>query len=46
VDVGLVGSGKGELIADGTQVTLQWSRASVREATQVFFEALRDTLAK
>jgi hypothetical protein len=33
VDVGLVGSGKGVLIADGTQVPLQWSRASVREAT-------------
>jgi hypothetical protein len=34
VDVGLVGSGKGTLIAEGTQVALQWSRASVREATQ------------
>jgi hypothetical protein len=34
VDVGLVGSGKGILIAEGTQVPLQWSRASVREATQ------------
>jgi hypothetical protein len=34
VDVGLVGSGKGVLIAQGTQVPLQWSRASVREATQ------------
>jgi len=34
VDVGLVGSGKGILIADGTQVPLQWSRASVRDATQ------------
>jgi hypothetical protein len=34
VDVGLVGSGKGVLIAEGTQVPLQWSRASVREATQ------------
>jgi hypothetical protein len=34
VDVGLVGSGKGLLIADGTQVPLQWSRASVRDATQ------------
>jgi hypothetical protein len=33
VDVGLVGSGKGMLIAEGTQVPLQWSRASVREAT-------------
>jgi hypothetical protein len=34
VDVGLVGSGKGVLIAEGTQVPLQWSRASVRAATQ------------
>jgi hypothetical protein len=34
VDVGLVGSGKALLIAEGTQVPLQWSRASVREATQ------------
>jgi len=34
VDVALVGSGKGVLIADGTQVPLQWSRASVRDATQ------------
>ena len=34
VDVALVGSGKGVLIADGTQVPLQWSRASVRVATQ------------
>ena len=34
VDVGLVGSGKGVLVADGTQVPLQWSRASVRDATQ------------
>ena len=34
VDVGLVGSGKGVLIAEGTQVPLQWSRASVRVATQ------------
>jgi hypothetical protein len=33
VDVGLVGSGKGVLIADGTQVPLQWSRSSVRDAT-------------
>jgi hypothetical protein len=33
VDVGLVGSGKGVLIAGGTQVPLQWSRASVRDAT-------------
>jgi Protein of unknown function (DUF3048) N-terminal domain/Protein of unknown function (DUF3048) C-terminal domain len=34
VDVGLVGSGKGVLIAAGTQVPLQWSRTSVRAATQ------------
>ena len=34
VDVGLVGSGKGVLIAEGTQVPLQWSRASVRAVTQ------------
>src|SRR5204862_5104717 len=34
VDVGLVGSGKGVLIAEGSQVPLQWSRASVRTATQ------------
>jgi Protein of unknown function (DUF3048) N-terminal domain/Protein of unknown function (DUF3048) C-terminal domain len=34
VDVALVGSGKGILIAEGTQVPLQWSRASVRDATQ------------
>ncbi|GAC1320655.1 MAG: hypothetical protein NVSMB2_16740 [Chloroflexota bacterium] len=34
VDVTLVGSGKGTLIAQGTQVPLTWSRASVREATQ------------
>jgi hypothetical protein len=34
VDVGLVGSGKGVLIAQGTQEPLRWSRASVREATQ------------
>jgi hypothetical protein len=34
VDVSLVGSGKGVLIAEGTQVPLQWSRASVRAATQ------------
>jgi hypothetical protein len=34
VDVGLVGSGKGVLVAEGTQVPLQWSRASVRDATQ------------
>jgi hypothetical protein len=34
VDVGLVASGRGILIAEGTQVPLQWSRASVRDATQ------------
>jgi hypothetical protein len=34
VDVGLVGSGQGVLVAEGTQVPLQWSRASVREPTQ------------
>jgi hypothetical protein len=34
IDVGLVGSGKGVLIADGTSVPLQWTRASVREPTQ------------
>jgi hypothetical protein len=34
VDVGLVGSGTGVLIAEGTQVPLQWSRASIRTATQ------------
>jgi Protein of unknown function (DUF3048) N-terminal domain/Protein of unknown function (DUF3048) C-terminal domain len=34
VDVGLVGSGKGVLVAAGSQVPLQWSRASVRDATQ------------
>ena len=34
VDVSLVGSGKGVLIAEGTRVPLQWSRASVRAATQ------------
>jgi hypothetical protein len=34
VDVTLVGSGKGILIAEGTQIPLQWSRASVRDATR------------
>lgn len=34
VDVGLVGSGQGELIAEGTQEPLRWSRSSVRTATQ------------
>jgi hypothetical protein len=34
LDIDLVGSGKGVLVAEGTQVPLQWSRASVRDATQ------------
>lgn len=34
LDVGLVGSGKGVLVAQGTQVPLQWTRASIRAATQ------------
>lgn len=34
LDIALVGSGKGVLVADGTQVPLQWSKASVRSATQ------------
>lgn len=34
VDISLIGSGKGVLVAEGTQVPLQWSRASVRNATQ------------
>jgi hypothetical protein len=34
IDVGLIGSGKGTLIAEGTAEPLQWSRASVRDATQ------------
>jgi hypothetical protein len=34
VDVALVGSGNGVLIADGTQVALQWTRASEGEATR------------
>jgi hypothetical protein len=34
LNISLVGSGKGVLVADGTQVPLQWSRASVRDATQ------------
>ena len=34
VDVGLVGSGTGVLIAEGTQVSLQWTRASIYSATQ------------
>lgn len=34
VDVTLTGSGKGTLVAQGTQVPLTWSRASVRDTTQ------------
>jgi len=34
LDITLVGSGKGVLVADGTQVPLQWSKASMRDATQ------------
>ena len=34
VDVSLIGTGKGMLIADGTQVPLQWSRSSIGEPTQ------------
>jgi hypothetical protein len=34
LDIGLIGDGEGVLVAQGTQVPLQWSRASVREATQ------------
>src|SRR5947208_2739675 len=34
VDVGLVGSGKAVLIAEGTQVPLHWTRSSVRVPTQ------------
>ena len=34
VNVGLVGNGKGVLIADGTQVPLSWTKSSVREPTQ------------
>ena len=34
VDIALVGRGKGVLVAQGTQVPLQWSRASVSSATQ------------
>lgn len=34
VDVTLTGSGKGLLIAQGTQVPLTWSRSSMRDATQ------------
>jgi hypothetical protein len=33
VDVTLVGSGKGILIAQGTQVPLEWSKASLSDAT-------------
>jgi hypothetical protein len=34
VDVTLLGTGKGILIAEGTQVPLQWNRASVDQETQ------------
>ena len=34
VNVGLIGSGKGVLVANGTRVPLTWSRASARDATQ------------
>jgi hypothetical protein len=34
LDVGLVGSGNGVLVAQGTQAPLQWNRASVGDATQ------------
>lgn len=34
MDITLVGSGTGILVAEGTQVPLQWSRASLRDATQ------------
>jgi hypothetical protein len=34
LDITLIGSGKGVLVADGTQVPLQWSKASVRDVTQ------------
>jgi hypothetical protein len=34
LDITLVGSGKGILVAQGTQVPLQWTKASVRTATQ------------
>jgi hypothetical protein len=34
VDVALVGSGTGVLIAEGTQVPLKWTRASIYSATQ------------
>lgn len=33
VEVDLVGSGKGTLIADGTQVPLTWRKSSIQEAT-------------
>ena len=34
VDITLVGNGKAVLIAQGTEVPLQWSRSSVSAATQ------------
>jgi hypothetical protein len=34
MDVTLVGSGKGILVAQGSQVPLEWSRASLRDATK------------
>jgi hypothetical protein len=34
VDVALIGSGTGILVAEGTQVPVQWSRASVQDVTQ------------
>jgi hypothetical protein len=34
MDVTLVGRGKGILVAQGTQVPLEWSRASLRDATK------------
>jgi hypothetical protein len=34
LDITLVGSGRGVLVAEGTQVPLQWSRASVRDPTE------------
>jgi hypothetical protein len=33
MDITLVGSGEGILIAEGTQVPLEWSKASLRDAT-------------
>jgi hypothetical protein len=34
MDITLVGSGKGMLVAQGTQVPLEWSRASLGDATE------------